>query len=266
MHKRTVKNVVLGAGAMGSAAAYHLARRGEPVILIEQFALGHDRGSSHGAARITRHSYPDPDYARLMLDSFRAWRELEAESGQPLYVRTGGVSICPESEDYVERVAGSLTSIDVPHRRMTGRDWNSCSTVFGVSPTDDVVFEPDAGILSASRAISLQVDLARRSGGASTEVLDRTPVRRIDLEGERPTLVLDGLTIEAEKLIVTAGAWTSRLLPSLAVPLRPTRQQVLYFRRATPRRSRSADFRSSSTRDRGSWIPSMGCPNVWAWA
>ena len=54
------KHVIIGAGAMGSAAAYHLARRGEPVVLIEQFALLHDRGSSHGAARITRHSYADP--------------------------------------------------------------------------------------------------------------------------------------------------------------------------------------------------------------
>ena len=53
------RNVIIGAGAMGSAAAYHLAKRGEPVVLIEQFELGHSRGSSHGAARITRHSYAD---------------------------------------------------------------------------------------------------------------------------------------------------------------------------------------------------------------
>src|SRR5438552_13571303 len=85
------KNVVIGSGAMGAAAAYHLARRGEPVLLIEQFAIGHDRGSSHGAARITRHSYADPRYARLMLDAFRAWRELEADAGQNLYLRTGGL-------------------------------------------------------------------------------------------------------------------------------------------------------------------------------
>ena len=76
------KHVIIGAGAMGSAAAYHLARRGEPVVLIEQFALGHDRGSSHGAARITRHSYADPRYARLMPAAFRAWRELEADAGE----------------------------------------------------------------------------------------------------------------------------------------------------------------------------------------
>src|SRR4249920_1391553 len=87
--------VIIGAGAMGSAAAYHLARRGEPVLLLEQFPLGHDRGSSHGAARITRHSYADVRYARLMPAAFAAWKDLEADAGVPLYVRTGGISLSP---------------------------------------------------------------------------------------------------------------------------------------------------------------------------
>jgi sarcosine oxidase len=81
MQTINARNVVLGAGAMGSATAYHLARRGEPVLLVEQFALGHDRGSSHGAARITRHSYADTRYARLMPEAFQAWRTLEADAG-----------------------------------------------------------------------------------------------------------------------------------------------------------------------------------------
>ncbi len=237
MTTRTVKNLVLGAGAMGSAAAYHLARRGEPVVLVEQFALGHDRGSSHGSARITRHSYADPVYARLMLDAFRAWRELEADAGQPLYIRTGGVSICPESADYVGRVAGSLASIDVPHRRMTGREWNRGFA--GLRAGRD----GRRGLRARRR------DAPGRNGrspsrwtwpgdrgGESTEVLEGVPVRRIDLDGDRPTLILDDQQIAADRLIVTAGAWTGRLLPALAVPLRPTRQQVLYFRPVDPER------------------------------
>src|SRR5580692_11030417 len=99
------KNVIIGAGAMGSAAAYHFAKRGEPVVLIEQFTLGHDRGSSHGAARITRHSYADVRYARLMPAAFRAWKELEADAGETVFFRTGGVSFSPPGVGYAAQVA-----------------------------------------------------------------------------------------------------------------------------------------------------------------
>src|SRR3954471_13044421 len=165
LHARTV---VLGAGAMGTSAASHRSRRGEPVLLIEQFATGHARGSSHGAARITRHSYADPHYARLMPEAFRAWRELEADAGQNLYLRTGGVSLCPTGVDYVARVASSLAAIDVPHRRMSGRDLRRAYPVFEVPDDTDVVFEPDAGMLAAARCIALEVDLARTLGGEKT--------------------------------------------------------------------------------------------------
>src|SRR5947209_9844433 len=133
MNSVHVRNAILGAGAMGSAAAYHLARRGEPVLLLEQFATGHDRGSSHGAARITRHSYADPRYARRMLDAFRAWRELEADAGQNLYLRTGGISFCPPQVDYVGRVASSLEAIDIPHPRMSGRALRALFPLLGLA-------------------------------------------------------------------------------------------------------------------------------------
>jgi sarcosine oxidase len=228
------RNVVLGAGAMGSAAAYHLARRGEPVLLVEQFALGHDRGSSHGAARITRHSYADPHYARLMPEAFRAWRALEADAGQNLYLRAGGVSLCPPDVDYVGRVAASLAAIDVPHRRMTGRALRRGYPAFQVPDDTDVVFEPDAGMLAAARCVAVEVALARELGGDRTRVLEHCQVRRIDLDAATPTLVTDDCRIAADRLIVTAGAWTRRLFPRFAAQLRPTRQRVLYFRPADP--------------------------------
>ncbi len=224
------RNVIIGAGAMGSAAAYHLAKRGEPVVLIEQFALGHDRGSSHGAARITRHSYADARYARLMPAAFRAWRELEADAGEALYIRTGGVSFSPPGVDYAAHVAASLQELDVPHWRTSGREWNQRRPAFGLPDDYDVLFEPDAGMVAASRAVAVQVELARLHGGERTRVIERTPVRRIDLDGTHPIVVTDASRIVAERLIVSAGAWVKRLLPGLPVPLRATRQQVLYFR------------------------------------
>jgi sarcosine oxidase len=224
------RNVVLGAGAVGSAAAYHLARRGEPVLLVEQFRLGHDRGSSHGAARITRHSYADPRYARLMPAAFRAWRELEADAGLPLYIRSGGVSLCPPEVDYVGQVAACLAELDVPHRRMTGAELRRASPPFEAPDDYDAVFEPDAGLIAASRAVAVQVELARQHGGGRTLVREECPIRRLDLDGDRPALVADGLRITADRLIVSAGPWAGKLLPELGPRLRPTRQQVLYFR------------------------------------
>jgi sarcosine oxidase len=230
MERTLAKHVVIGAGAMGSATAYHLALRGEPVVLIEQFALGHDRGSSHGAARIIRHSYADPRYARLMPAAFEAWRDLEADAAQPLYIRTGGVSISPAGVDYVAQVASSLKELGVPHRRMSGSAWNEVNPAFSVPGDYDVVFEPDAGMITAAKAVAIQVELARSQGGERTQVFSSRPVVRIDLTGDRPVVLTDSLAITAERLIVTAGAWVKRLLPELPVPLRVTRQQVLYFR------------------------------------
>ncbi len=222
--------VIVGAGAMGSAAAYHLARRGERVVLLEQFALGHARGSSHGAARITRHSYAEPAYARLMPEAFRAWRELEADAGEALYIRTGGVSFSPSGVDYVAQVAANLADLGVPHWRGSGRAWSQRHASFSLPDNYDVVFEPDAGMLSAARALALQIELARHHGGDRVQVIEQTAVQRIDLENSRPVVVTESARFVADGVIVTAGAWVGRLLPTLAVPLQVTRQQVLYFR------------------------------------
>ncbi len=229
------RHVILGAGAMGSAAAYQLARRGEPVVVVEQFPLGHNRGSSHGVGRITRHSYADPAYARLMPAAFRAWRDLEAASGRNLYLRTGGVSFCPSKVDYVARVAANLDEIGVPHGRLTATRLRKAFPAFQVPDDTDVVFEPDAGILAAARIVQTQLELAQEVGSDRTVILANHPVRRVDLDADRPTLIVDSGTITADHLIVTAGAWTQRLIPSWPIPLKATRQRVVYLHPPDPK-------------------------------
>jgi sarcosine oxidase len=164
--------------------------------------------------------------------AFRAWRELEADAGQTLYFRTGGVSFCPPGVDYVARVTASLAEIGIPHRRMNGKELSMLFPSFGPPADYDAVFEPDAGMLAAERAVALQVFLARSLGGNRTTVLEDTPIRRIDLEGSKPTLVSDSYQITADRLIVSAGTWVGKLLPSMASTSRPTLQRVLYFRPA----------------------------------
>jgi sarcosine oxidase len=230
MKTHHAKTVILGAGAMGLATAYHLARRGEPFTLVEQFAIGHDRGSSHGSARITRHSYADARYARLMPAAFAAWRALEADAGIPLYIRTGGVSLSSPGVDYVARVAASLDSIQCPHRVMNGRELRTVMPVFAGVPDDHAaLFEPDAGMLLAERALSAMRNLSQTLGGPRSTFLENAPVRRIDMAADRPTLIFDRATLTADRLIVTAGPWIGALFPEFAPGLRPERQQVLYF-------------------------------------
>jgi len=229
MERLETRNVIIGAGAMGAATAYHLSRRGAPFVLIEQFAVGHDRGSSHGAARITRHSYGDWTYARLMPAAFRAWRDLEADSGECIYVRTGGVTFCWDRFDVVAQVAKCLDHLEVPHRRMSGREWRRIHPEFTLSESHDVVYEPDAGMLTAEKAVRLQVALACRRSGGYGRLLEHTVVRRLDLEGPRPVVLTDSHHIVADRLIVTAGPWLRSLLSGLPLSLEVTRQQVLYL-------------------------------------
>ena len=219
---------------MGCSTAYQLAKRGEPVCLVEQFPWPHTLGSSHGAARIIRHSYADPRYARLMVDAFGAWRDFEADAGKTVYLKCGGISYCPEPVDYVERVAESLKLIDIPHRRMRGEELRRNYPQFEVPLQTDAVFEPDAGIILAETSLALFVGLARRFGGDRFRFLDSCPIRRIDFEGDRPALIGDDITIVADRLIVTAGPWVARLLPDWSDGLTVTRQQVVYLRPPEP--------------------------------
>src|SRR5829696_74609 len=108
---RRVDVVVVGAGAMGSAAAWHLARRGRGVALLERFEPGHVRGSSHGASRIFRLAYDDPLYVRLARSALAGWRELEDDVGEPLLDVTGGIDHGDAGS--VQEVAAALAASGV---------------------------------------------------------------------------------------------------------------------------------------------------------
>ena len=87
--------IVLGLGALGSAAAYWSAKRGARVLGLEQFEFGHARGSSHDRSRIIRLSYFTPAYVQMAKEAYRAWASLEEDAGERLVVKTGGLDIGP---------------------------------------------------------------------------------------------------------------------------------------------------------------------------
>jgi sarcosine oxidase len=208
--------IVVGLGAMGSAALDALARRGTRVLGLEQFRPGNDRGSSHGATRIIRFGYFEhPSYVPL-----------EARSGQKLLTVTGVLEIgAPDSE----LVAGTLqASRDhaLPHDVLDAEALHRRFPAFRV-PADYVgVFQPDGGYLMADKAVPAMIASATAAGAETrtdervTSVTPRDGGVRVTTERE---------TITAGAVIVAAGPWVKSLLPELPVPIHVTRQAVGFF-------------------------------------
>jgi sarcosine oxidase len=216
--------VVIGAGAMGSATAWWLARRGRSVALVEQFEQGHARGSSHGGSRIFRYAYADPGYVRIVQAALPLWRELEDDAGTTLLEITGGLDHGQPA--LVGPVATAVAACGVAHERLTPdvaqERWP------GMRFEGGVVHCPGAGRCLADatvlalqrRAMALGADVQFSTGPATlTWTDDRVAVRAADHEWTAPAAV------------VTAGAWLPAVLGSQLPlpPLRVTRERIQHF-------------------------------------
>jgi sarcosine oxidase len=219
--------VIVGLGAMGSAAAYHLARRGKRVVGIERFAPGHERGSSHGATRIIRLGYFEhPSYVPLLRRAYALWRELEAAARQPLLRITGIAEIGPADGKLVAGTLAAARTHDLPHAVLAAPELMRRFPAFRI-PVDCVgVVQPDGGVLAAERAIRAHLDLTQAAGAT---LRTGETVTAVEPRGGGVRVVTDDGPIDAGGAIVTAGPWTNKLLPDLAAPLRITRQVMAWF-------------------------------------
>jgi sarcosine oxidase len=212
---------------MGSAAAYHLAKRGLSVAAIEQYEPGHDRGSSHGLSRIIRLAYFEhPSYVPLLQRAFELWRELEEASGERLLHVTGGIDAGLPGSRVFE---GSLESCRVHglrHEVLGGGEVNRRFPGYRLPDEFQAVFQPDAGFLEPERCIRAHVRLAEERGA---RVLEGARVRTWQARDDLVSVQLDGEEIHARQVVVCAGAWMPILVPSLAHLLRPERQVVGWF-------------------------------------
>jgi sarcosine oxidase len=216
--------IVVGAGAAGSSSALALAKRGKKVLLLEQFSVPHERGSSHGHSRIFRFAYDDPDYARLAMRSLAAWRELEADTGQTVLELFGGLDVGTAGNTSLERTAQTMTDVgaiferlDVSRLRQHFPQWNT--------PNDWVgLLSPDAGIVMPSRAVELMVAQARVLGAV---LIEHCEVQAIDVTQNQ--VKTNQGDFEADQIIIAAGAWLPKLVPVLAPQLEVTLESVMYF-------------------------------------
>jgi sarcosine oxidase len=227
-----VETIVIGGGVMGCAAARSLALRGQDVCLLEQFEIGHDRGSSHGASRILRFAYFEhPDYARLVRDVHPMWRQLEEESGTRIMFTCGGVDIGPEDG---ELVAGSKRACDDLGLKYEYLDEAGLCSRFPFVHTDRVfgVYQPDACILAADVAVGILADQAREHGA---NLRERSTVIGYDWDDDGVMVrMMDG-SLRAKTVVVTAGPWATTMLSDLGLRMIVRRKVVGYFDPASDR-------------------------------
>jgi len=216
---------VVGAGLLGSATARALAARGVPTVLFERFGLGHDRGSSHGATRIFRYSYPDPCYVEMAVRAAEAWAALAADAGEELLVRTGGLDAGPGAAD----CAAALAECGVAHEWLTDGQVRERFPGIGARPGERMLFQPDSGVCLAGRTVAALQRLARRDGAV---IRAQAPVLGIESEDGQALLRTAAGEVTARAAVVTAGPWAQGLLAG-ALPRVPrltvTVQQVRYF-------------------------------------
>lgn len=216
--------VIVGAGLSGAAATWALARRGVPVVTVEQFAVGHSSGSSHGSARIVRRGYGDGLYVSLSGRAFELWRELEQATGTQILRMLGGLDFGSRRD--VPKVAALLADAGVPHEVLPAAEAEARwpGMVFEGS---DVVHHEQAGTMDAAGAVQAFLGDAKRLGA---DVRQETAA--VGVEAGRVQLA-DGSALPARCVVAAAGAWVAPLLSGLVrlPPLRVTQQQIFHFPR-----------------------------------
>ena len=227
--------IVVGLGGMGSAAAYHLARRGKRVLGLEQFDLLHELGSSHGVTRIIRLAYHEhPSYVPLLRRSYELWHDLEADAGEQLLVTTGSLEGGPEDGTTFRGALEAARLHDLEHEVLDAADMRRRYPAYaGFDASTRVVHQPDGGFLLAERTLLAHVNGALAAGA---ELRFREPVLGWEPAGDGVRVETARGRYDADRLVVAAGAWARGLVPALdrlAVPerqvlawLQPTRDDL----------------------------------------
>ncbi|MGC2941670.1 MULTISPECIES: N-methyl-L-tryptophan oxidase [unclassified Brevibacterium] len=225
-------HIVVGAGSVGSAAAYWLSQRGaERVLVLEQYDLLHQNGSFSDHSRIIRRVYPSTDYVRLSDAMFDAWSHVESASGLPLYTKTGGLDLAEigtTGYGYVEKSRATLDALGIPYEDLNAVDIRRRFPQWRVSDDTEAIWQADSGILDIRRSVSAHISLALAAG---VEFRGNARVENIDMADNGVTVQTATEEFHADRIVVAVGSWLGTLMGDLGLSFNLTlsQEQVTYF-------------------------------------
>jgi sarcosine oxidase len=224
--------IVIGLGAMGSASAFHLARRGQRVLGLERFDIPHSMGSSHGVNRIIRLAYyEDPSYVPLLRRAYQLWRELETGFGEQLLHITGSIDASERDSWIFQQSLESCIEHDLEHEVLTAAELRERYPAYQLPEGHVALLQPEGGFVMSERAIVAHISGALEAGA---EIHGHEQVRSWELTDGGVRVDTDRGTYEAERLVISAGAWMSDFLPEMAHLFVPERQVLAWFQPTRP--------------------------------
>ena len=224
--------IVIGLGATGGAALYHLAKGGSRVLGLDRFQPPHNRGSSHGHTRIYRQAYYEaPEYVPLAVRALELWHQLEADTYRRLFRKTGALTVAREDNALLVGAQTSAQQHGIAHEILSRAETLKRFPAF-MPPRETIsLFEPTAGVLFADLCVETHLEVAKLAGAAMH--LDEA-VTSIDQRADGSVVVKTAkATYGAARVVVAAGAWTPRLL-NLEHAFRVTRETVHWFNSVSP--------------------------------
>ncbi len=227
MFSRAFDTIVVGLGGMGSAAAAHLAARGQRVLGLEQFQPAHDQGSSHGRSRVIRLAYFEhPAYVPLLRRAYELWRRLETGTGRRLLQVTGGLMIGASESEVVSGSLRSAREHGLAHELLDAVEIHRRFPPLTPRPGMVGCYEREAGTLFPEEAIRAHLDIAV-DGGAHVHFDEPVTDWRVTASGT-VAVTTTRARYEAGRVVLAPGAWASQLfkLPALPLTVEP---QVLYW-------------------------------------
>ena len=243
--------IVVGAGVMGSAAAWWLGRAGRSVLLLERHEVGHARGSSHGASRVFRFSYRDPEYVQMAMDARQLWRQAEAEADTTLLLTLGGIDFGEGAEQNQRALATCGASYELVDGAEAMRRYPRIT----VPPAAPALLPPDYGVILAERSVRTFVDLAVARGA---ELREGAGVSDLSVGDRDASVVAAGERHRSAVVVLAAGPWTGPLAAEagIDVPVTPSRESVSYSPGADGEPGRAGRRRPGNRRGRARLGPS----------